>query len=74
MIANKDEHEGVVIAVHGNNNYRVQLTMESGDKEILCFLSGNMRRFKINVTLGDKVRVIISPPYDRGRITYREKN
>lgn len=68
------ETVGEVISVLGNNNYRVRVPLAEG-KEItpLCHLSGKMRQFKINVIAGDKVKVAIPPPYDKGRITFREK-
>jgi translation initiation factor IF-1 len=39
---------------------------------ILAYISGKMRKYFINIVLGDKVTVEVSP-YDliRGRITYR---
>ena len=68
------ELAGEVVSISGNNNYHVKLTGTSGNgKEVLCYLSGNMRRFKINVLLGDKVKVIVPPPFDKGRIVFREK-
>ncbi len=68
------EFAGEIVKISGNNNYHVKLTDSSGnEKEILCYLSGNMRRFKINVLLGDRVKVIVPPPFDKGRIVFREK-
>jgi len=70
----KDEFDGVILKVSGNNNYLVEVSTEDGKtKEVLAHLSGNMRRFKINVLLGDKVKVVLPAPYDRGRIVFREK-
>jgi translation initiation factor IF-1 len=44
------------------------------DKEIICYLSGKMRKFTIKVILGDAVEVELTP-YDltKGRITRRNK-
>ena len=68
------EFAGEVIKISGNNNYVVELSDTNGrKKKVLCYLSGNMRRFSIKVLVGDKVKVVVSPPFDRGRITYREK-
>ncbi len=68
------EFAGEVLRISGNNNYLVELEDSSGKKrEVLCYLSGNMRRFRINVLLGDKVKVIVPPPFDKGRIVFREK-
>lgn len=68
------ETTGEVVSVLGNNNYHVQVKV-TAEKSItpLCHLSGKMRRFKINVIVGDKVKVVVPPPYDKGRITFREK-
>ena len=67
------EEVGVITAVLGNNNYRVEIGLGAGVTQSLCYLSGKMLRNKIGVVPGDKVRVTIQPPYDRGRITFREK-
>ena len=68
-----DTYEGVGIIekVHGSNNYLVQTGEGDAVRNVLCHLSGKMRRFKINVIPGDEVTVEIPPPYDRGRITFR---
>ncbi len=67
------EFAGEISKIRGNNKYLVD--MQIGDKttEVLCYLSGNMRRFKINVLVGDKVKAVVPPPFDRGRIIFREK-
>ena len=51
--------------------FRVKL--EDG-KEVMAYLSGKLRMFKIRILPGDKVTVELSP-YDKtkGRITYRNK-
>jgi len=68
------EFSGEVTKISGNNNYVVEVSDTNGNKrKVLCYLSGNMRRFSIKVLVGDKVKVVVSPPFDRGRITYREK-
>jgi translation initiation factor IF-1 len=66
------ELEGVVSDVLPSATFRVEL--ENGHS-ILATLAGNMRRFRIRVLVGDRVKVEASP-YDltRGRITYRHKN
>ena len=49
------------------------IELENGH-EVLCYLSGKMRKFYIRVLEGDRVKCEMSP-YDlsRGRITYRYK-
>ena len=63
------EFEGVVTEVLPDGNYRVKLDNEH---EVLAYMSGKMRKFRIRILLGDRVRVEMSP-YDltRGRISYR---
>ncbi|MFP5503588.1 MAG: translation initiation factor IF-1 [Candidatus Sericytochromatia bacterium] len=65
------ELTGVVQEALSNGMFRIVL--ENGH-EVLGHLAGRMRRFRIKVLLGDRVRVELSP-YDltRGRITFREK-
>ena len=62
--------EGVVSEVLPGNKCRVELN--GIDKEIICYLSGKMRKNKIRVLMGDNVEVTMSP-YDltQGRITRR---
>lgn len=67
----KIEKEGAVRETLPNAFFRVEL--DDGG-EVLAHISGKMRRYRIKVLLGDRVRVEISP-YDqkRGRIVYRYK-
>jgi translation initiation factor IF-1 len=70
-VEEKVELEGEVIEALKNLNFRVKLDM---GHEVLAHLAGKMRRFRIRVLPGDRVRVEVSP-YDlnRGRIVYRFK-
>lgn len=63
---------GEVVDVLPGTTFKVKL--DDVDKEIICYLSGKMRQFKIKVLLGDKVEVEMSP-YDmeKGRIIHRHK-
>jgi translation initiation factor IF-1 len=65
------EMPGVVQEALSNGMFRIKL--ENGH-EVLGHLAGRMRRFRIKVLLGDRVKVELSP-YDltRGRITFRHK-
>jgi translation initiation factor IF-1 len=65
------EVEGTVTEVLPQTMFRVEL--ENGHK-VLVTIAGRMRRFRIRVLEGDRVKVEMSP-YDltRGRITYRHK-
>lgn len=63
---------GEVVDVLPGTMFKVKL--DDVDKEIVCYLSGKMRQFKIKVLLGDKVEIEMSP-YDmeKGRIVHRHK-
>ncbi len=63
--------QGLVTAVHSGGLYRVECDQ---GHEVLAQLSGKMRRFRIKVVPGDRVKVGVSP-YDltRGLITFRER-
>lgn len=65
------EMTGTIQEALSNGMFRVIL---DNGHEVLGHLAGRMRRFRIKVLLGDKVRIELSP-YDltRGRITFREK-
>ena len=65
------EFNGVVDELLPNAMFRVKL---DNDHLVLGHVAGKMRRFRIRILPGDRVRVELSP-YDlsRGRITYRLK-
>lgn len=67
------EMPGQVLDALGGGQYRIQL--ENTDTTIRARLSGRMRRFRIRVLPGDRVRVAVSP-YDltHGFIVFRERN
>ena len=62
---------GTVIECLPNATFKIRL---ENDHEILGIISGRIRKFNINILLGDLVDVEITP-YDlsKGRITYRHK-
>lgn len=65
------EYDGTVTEVLPDGNYRVTL---DNDHQILAYMSGKMRKFRIRTGVGDRVVVEVSP-YDltRGRINFRQK-
>jgi len=65
----KIEMEGEVIEALRNRMYRVQL---DNGHETLGYMAGKMKRYKIRIMLGDRVKIELST-YDlsRGRIVYR---
>ena len=66
------EFNGTVTEVLPDGNYRVMLDNEH---ELLAYMSGKMRKFRIRTGVGDKVIVEMSP-YDleKGRIIFRHKD
>ena len=66
------EFDGTVTEVLPDGNYRVTLDNEH---QILAYMSGKMRKFRIRTGVGDRVIVEVSP-YDlsRGRINFRHKS
>ena len=67
----KLELDGEVMEAFPSGMFRVQL--ENGF-DTLAYTSGKMRRYRIRMLPGDRVRVELSP-YDltRGRIVYRHR-
>jgi len=65
------EFNGVVAELLPNAMFRVKL---DNDHEVLGHVAGKMRRFRIRILPGDRVRVEVSP-YDlsRARIVYRHR-
>jgi len=65
------EFEGTVTDVMPNQRYKVEL---DNGVSVQAYTSGKMRRFRIRVVAGDKVKLEMSP-YDltKGRISYRHK-
>ena len=63
--------QGEVFETLPSLKFRVRL--EDGS-EVLAYLAGKLRKFRIRILAGDKVTVEMSP-YDktRGRIVYRNK-
>ncbi len=72
MKANVAIVEGHVTENLPNTLFRVKLDSQYNDKNILCYLSGKMRKNYIKILPGDRVRIEITP-YDleKGRIVYR---
>lgn len=67
----EDVMQGEVTETLPSLKFRVRL--EDGS-EVLAYLAGRLRKFRIRILAGDKVSVEVSP-YDktRGRIVYRNK-
>ena len=67
----KIEVEGEVVESFRSGMYRIAL---DNGHETLGYTSGKMRRYRIRILPGDRIKVELSP-YDlsRGRIVYRER-
>ena len=65
----KVEFEGEVVEAFRNRMFKIKL---DNGHETLGYMAGRMKRYRIRVFLGDRVRIELSP-YDlnRGRIVYR---
>ena len=61
--------DGEIIEAFRNGMYKIKL---DNGHETLGYTAGKMRRYRIKILLGDRVKVELSP-YDleRGRIVYR---
>jgi translation initiation factor IF-1 len=67
----KIEFEGEVLEALSNGKYRIAL---DNGHETLGYTAGKMRRYRIRILPGDRIKIELSP-YDltRGRIVYRYK-
>jgi translation initiation factor IF-1 len=67
----KIEMEGEVIEAYRNGMYKIAL---DNGHETLGYTAGRMRRYRIRILPGDRIKIELSP-YDlgRGRIVYRER-
>ena len=65
------ELEGEVTEALRNGMFRIDL---DNGHETIGYVAGKMRRYRIRIMLGDRVKIELSP-YDlnRGRIVYRYK-
>ena len=64
---------GIVEESFPNATFRVKILSEQAkDHELHCTLAGRMRKFRVRILPGDRVKVEITP-YDleKGRIVYR---
>jgi translation initiation factor IF-1 len=65
----KVEMTGEIVEALRNGMFRIRL---DNGHETLGYTAGKMRRFRIRMNPGDRVRIELSPyDLDRGRIVYR---
>ncbi len=60
---------GMVTEALPNTMFRVKL--DNSDENVLVYLSGKMRKFRIRVLIGDKVTIKVDPYGGKGRIIKR---
>lgn len=71
--SSKIECEGQIIELLPNAFFKVKL--KDVNREVLCTISGKMKKNNINVSLYDKVVVELDTyTLKRGRIIYRKKS
>lgn len=65
------EIEGVVDEILPGGQFRVRI---DGDRMVLVYTAGKMRKNRIRTTVGDRVTIEMTP-YDltRGRLVFRQK-
>lgn len=64
------ELEGEITRVFGNNMYELEVTIEGNKRTVRGHCSGRMRQNKIRIIPGDRVRLVLPPPFELARITY----
>lgn len=63
------EFEGNIVEVLPNQTYKVEL---DNKHIIVCYTAGKMRKFRIRLVQGDRVKVeMTSYDLNKGRITFR---
>jgi translation initiation factor IF-1 len=62
---------GVVTEALPSTLFRVKISENGEDKEILAYLSGKMRMHRIKVLIGDSVEVVLDSYGGKGRIVKR---
>ncbi|MCK4520574.1 translation initiation factor IF-1 [Candidatus Parcubacteria bacterium] len=69
--SNKTKIEGIVLETLPSLKFKVKL---DDGREIIAYLAGRLRMYRIKILAGDKVTIEMGP-YDenRGRIVYRGK-
>jgi translation initiation factor IF-1 len=64
--------DGIVLEALMGGMFKIELDNVVENKEILGTLSGKLRKFKIRIMPGDRVKVEFSPhDLTRGRISFR---
>ena len=66
---NTIEIEGTIVDVLPNQMFKVEL---ENKHQVICYTGGKMRRFRIRLVMGDRVKIEMAPyDLDKGRITFR---
>lgn len=65
----KNTLQGVIVEALPDTLFKVKI--DNQDKELLAYLSGKMRLYRIRVMVGDKVLIEIDPYGGKGRVVKR---
>lgn len=60
--------QGTVTEALPNTTFRIDLT---DGRQMIAYLSGKMRKFRIKVLIGDEVEIVTDPSGEKGRIIKR---
>jgi translation initiation factor IF-1 len=71
MVSQKDKNTVSATVIEALPNTLFKLKIDNQEEEILGFLSGKMRLYRIRVLVGDRVLVEIDPYGGKGRIVKR---
>ena len=72
-VTHKDKDEGLVYGVvdEALPNALFRVTLDDTGEQVITYLAGKMRKFRIKVLVGDKVAIVPDPYGGKGRITKR---
>ncbi len=72
-MSEQKSEEGIVFGVveEALPNTLFRVILDDTGEEMLAYLAGKMRRFRIRVLVGDKVEIKTDPYGGKGRITKR---
>ena len=70
---NHDKEDNLVYGVvdEALPNALFRITLEETGEQVIAYLAGKMRKFRIKVLVGDKVAIVPEPYGGKGRITKR---
>lgn len=70
MVDKKELETGIATVTEALPNTEFRIEYDNGEEGI-AYLAGKMKKFRIRVLVGDKVRVELNPYGGKGRIVHR---